>query len=65
MGGRNKALISVKDKTLIERSIDAIRNHRKSKAKAEKEKKKEKEKRAHREFRCSLALFRAAEGNSF
>ena len=43
-------------------TIEAIRDHRKDKAKAEKEKKKEKEKRLQREFRCSLALFRAAEG---
>jgi len=45
--------------------IDAIRDHRKSKAKIEKEKKKEKEKRLQREFRCSLALFRAAEGGYY
>ena len=46
-------------------TIEAIRDHRKDKAKAEKEKKKEKEKRLQREFRCSLALFRAAEGEIF
>ena len=45
--------------------IDAIRDHRKNKVKQEKEKRKEKEKRLQREFRCSLALFRAAEGKSF
>ncbi|CBY14576.1 unnamed protein product [Oikopleura dioica] len=45
--------------------IDAIRDHRKNKVKQEKEKRKEKEKRLQREFRCSLALFRAAEGGYY
>ena len=45
--------------------IEQIREHRRDKAKREKEKKKEAGKKQMREFRISLALFRAAEGGYY
>jgi len=45
--------------------IEQIREHRRDKAKREKEAKKEAGKKQMREFRISLALFRAAEGGYY